>query len=481
MPLQKNFKLHQYLYNNEWKSSDTGNTIEINSPDDGSIVGVVPAMSQEEVDRSIIKTANVQEEWAATDGHERSDLLHKWAEELENMKDEIGNMIHLEVGKTLTAAKSEVKRTAQLIRHTAEEGLRTHGSFIQGDAFPGASKSTKAMVQKVPHGVVLAISPFNYPVNLAASKIAPALITGNTVVFKPATQGAISGLLMIKALVKAGLPKSVVNVVTGRGSIIGDFLVTHPEVDMITFTGGTSTGQHIAKKASMIPVVLELGGKDPAIVLEDADLNKAAKEIVSGALSYSGQRCTAIKRVMVIDKVADELVEKIKTNIATLKVGKSTEEADITPLIDQKSADYVISLIDDAVKKGATVVSKGIIQDNLIGVTLLDHVSEDMRIAWEEQFGPVLPIMRVSNELEAIDLEKRNEYGLQASVFTKNLEKAFVLADRLEVGTVQVNGKTSRGPDHFPFLGVKNSGQGVQGIGRSIDSMLRDKVLVLNL
>ncbi|RKL64992.1 NADP-dependent glyceraldehyde-3-phosphate dehydrogenase [Salipaludibacillus neizhouensis] len=481
MSVQKEVKIHPYLYNNEWKSSDTGNTVQIISPDDGSVVGEVPAMSQDEVNRAVDKTADVQENWAATDGHERSGLLHKWAEELEKMTDEIGEMIHLEVGKTLSASKSEVKRTAQLIRHTAEEGLRTHGSFIQGDAFPGASKQTKAMVQKVPHGVVLAISPFNYPVNLAASKIAPALITGNTVVFKPATQGAISGLLMIKALVNAGLPEGVVNVVTGRGSVIGDLIVTHPKVNMITFTGGTATGQHIAKKASMIPVVLELGGKDPAIVLEDADLDKAAKEIVSGSLSYSGQRCTAIKRVMVIDKVADELVEKIKANIAKLKVGKSTEDVDITPMIDQKSADYVISLIDDAVEKGATIVTKGIVDGNLLGPTLLDNVTEDMRIAWEEQFGPVLPIMRVSNELEAIDLEKRNEYGLQASIFTKNLEGAFIIADRLDVGTVQVNGKTSRGPDHFPFLGVKNSGQGVQGIGRSIDSMLRDKVLVLNL
>ncbi|WP_416151749.1 NADP-dependent glyceraldehyde-3-phosphate dehydrogenase [Salipaludibacillus sp. HK11] len=481
MDLRQDIKLYPYLFNNEWKVSEGGKTVQIKSPDDGRVVGEVPAMTQEEVDLAVNSTADVQANWEATEGHERSQLLHRWADELEKMTDEIGETIQAEVGKTLAASKSEVKRTAQLIRHTAEEGLRTHGSFIQGDAFPGASKATKAMVQKVPHGVVLAISPFNYPVNLAASKIAPALITGNTVVFKPATQGAISGLLMVKALVKAGLPSGVVNVVTGRGSVIGDFIVTHRKVDMITFTGGTATGQHIAKKSSMIPVVLELGGKDPAIILDDADLDKAAKEIVSGALSYSGQRCTAIKRVMVNNSVADDLVAKIKHNVSKLTVGKSTEDADITPMIDQKSADYVLALIEDAKQKGATVVSQGSQDKNLLGATILDHVTEEMDIAWEEQFGPVLPIMRVENELEAIDLERRNEYGLQASIFTKNLENAFALSDRLNVGTVQVNGKTSRGPDHFPFLGVKNSGQGVQGIGRSIDSMLRDKVLVLNL
>ncbi|AQQ54653.1 NADP-dependent glyceraldehyde-3-phosphate dehydrogenase [Planococcus lenghuensis] len=480
MTVRQAENLFYTLLNNKWMGSGSGETIQIYSPDDNEVVGEVPALSQEEVAAAIQKTADVQETWEAKEIHERSALLHRWAEELEKMTDEIGEMIHKEVGKTFAAGKSEVERTAQLIRYTAEEGLRTQGSFIQGDAFPGATKQTKAIVQKVPHGVVLAISPFNYPVNLAASKIAPALITGNTVIFKPATQGSISGLLMVQALVKAGLPEGVVNVVTGRGAVIGDFIVTHPLIDMITFTGGTATGKHISKKASMIPIVLELGGKDSAIVLEDADLNKAAKEIVNGALSYSGQRCTAIKRVMVVDSVADELIGKVKEMVSGLKVGRSSEDASVTPMIDQKSADFVTNLIEDARNKGATVVLEGIKEKNLLGPTLLDHVTEEMEIAWKEQFGPVLPFMRIENEREAIALEKRNQYGLQVSVFTNNLENAFSISDKLNVGTIQVNGKTSRGPDHFPFLGVKNSGQGVQGIGRSIDSMLRDKVLVLN-
>lgn len=480
MKVRQAEKLFYTLLNNKWIASNSGETIAIYSPDNHEVVGEVPALTQEEVAAAIQKTADIQEKWAANESYERAALLHRWADELEKMTDEIGEMIHKEVGKTIADGKSEVKRTAQLIRYTAEEGLRIHGSFIQGDAFPGASKKTKAMVQKVPHGVVLAISPFNYPVNLAASKIAPALITGNTVIFKPATQGAISGLLMVEALVKAGLPEGVVNVVTGRGSVIGDFIVTHPLIDMISFTGGTITGKRIAKQASMIPVVLELGGKDSAIVLEDADLNKAAKEIVSGALSYSGQRCTAIKRVMVVNSVADELIRKVKEIVSELKVGRSSENANVTPMIDQKSADFVSGLIEDAKIKGATLVLEGIKDKNLLGPTLLDHVTEEMDIAWEEQFGPVLPFMRIENKQEAIALEKRNQYGLQASIFTSNLENAFSISDKLNVGTVQINGKTSRGPDHFPFLGVKNSGQGVQGIGRSIDSMLRDKMLVLN-
>ncbi|PYZ97044.1 NADP-dependent glyceraldehyde-3-phosphate dehydrogenase [Alteribacter lacisalsi] len=479
--VNQNIHTHPFLIDNEWRESESGKTIEILSPDDKSVVGSVQAMSQAETDEAARASKAAQEGWAATPLDERAALMHRWADELEKMSDELGDIIQREVGKGFSSAKVEVIRTAELIRYTAEQGLRVKGEFMTGDGFPGGGKNKKAMIQKVPHGVVLAISPFNYPVNLSAAKIAPALVTGNTVLFKPATQGAISGIKMIEALMKAGLPEGVLNIVTGRGSVIGDFIVTHPEIDMISFTGGTKTGQHIATQASMIPVVLELGGKDPAIVLEDADLEKAASEIVSGAFSYSGQRCTAIKRVLVMDGVADQLVAKLKEKVEALKVGKASEGAGVVPMIDDKSADYVESLIEDAKDKGADVVTTGDRQKNLLHPTLLDNVTEEMRVAWEEQFGPVLPVIRISSVFEAIDLEKRNEFGLQASIFTRNMEDAFSIADKLEVGTVQLNGKTSRGPDHLPFLGVKNSGQGVQGIGRSIESMLRDKVTVINL
>ncbi len=481
MKLRQDNKIYPFLLNNEWKESESGKTIKILSPDDESIVGSVPSMTQEEVDTAARASKQAQLEWADTPIDERVALLHRWADELEKMEDEIGAIIQHEVGKDVSSAKGEVTRTAELIRYTAEQGLRVKGEYMTGDGFPGGGKNKKALVQKVPHGVVLAISPFNYPVNLSAAKIAPALVTGNTVLFKPATQGAISGIKMIEALVKAGLPQGVLNLVTGRGSVIGDFIVTHPSIDMISFTGGTETGKHIAKEASMIPVVLELGGKDPAIVLEDANLDKAANEIVSGAFSYSGQRCTAIKRVLVMEDVADDLVRKLKEKVEGLTVGFAADGANVVPMIDDKSANYVETLIDDAKDKGATVVTTGERKKNLLYPTLLDNVTEKMRVAWEEQFGPVLPVIRINNEFEAIDLERRNKYGLQASIFTNNMEDAFRIADKLETGTVQLNGKTSRGPDHFPFLGVKNSGQGVQGIGRSIDSMLRDKVVVINL
>jgi glyceraldehyde-3-phosphate dehydrogenase (NADP+) len=303
---------YTFLLNGEWRNSESNLFIDIFSPSNQELVGRVPMMTMPEVNAAIEGARTAQKKWANLPIHERGQILLRWADLLIEIADMISETIMKEVGKKRSAAKDEVIRTADLIRYNVEEGKRLHGETMRGDSFYGGNARKVAIIQKEPLGVVLAISPFNYPVNLSAAKIAPALITGNTVVFKPATQGSISALLMVKALHQAGLPDGVLNVVVGRGSEIGDYIVTHPSIHMISFTGGTKTGLDIAQKTVMKPLVLELGGKDPAIVLEDADLELAAKQIVSGAFSYSGQRCTAIKRVLVMNEVADELVDKIK-------------------------------------------------------------------------------------------------------------------------------------------------------------------------
>ena len=299
--------------------------------------------------------------------------------------------------------------------------------------------------------------------------------------FKPPTQGAISALYLIEVFRAAGIPEGVINTVTGRGSEIGDYLITHKEVDMVNFTGSSEVGRHIASIAGMIPMIMELGGKDAAIVLDDADLEDTAKNIVSGAFSYSGQRCTAVKRVLVMENVADELTALVKKELEKVKVGMPFDEGvTVTPLIDNKSADFVQSLVDDAIEKGATLVLGNKREKNLIYPTLFDNVTLDMRIAWEEPFGPILPIIRVKSAEEAIEISNKSEYGLQSAVFTSNIDKAFSVAQKLEVGTVHINNKTQRGPDHFPFLGVKSSGMGTQGIRYSIEAMSRPKAIVVN-
>ncbi|WP_416828634.1 NADP-dependent glyceraldehyde-3-phosphate dehydrogenase [Ectobacillus polymachus] len=472
---------YKFYVNGQWRESQSRQTIDIRSPYLHKTIGRVQAITQDEVDEAIQAARHAQKEWAKTSLQERAAVLYKWANELVNMQDEIATVIMKEVGKGYNDAKKEAVRTADFIRYTIGEALHMNGESMMGDSFPGGSQSKLAVVQRVPLGVVLAIAPFNYPVNLAAAKIAPALMAGNAVIFKPATQGAISGIKMIEALDKAGIPNGLLNLVTGRGSVIGDYLVEHNGIDMVSFTGGTVTGQHIAQKVKMIPLVLELGGKDPGIVREDADLLAAAKHICSGAFSYSGQRCTAIKRVLVHEKVADTLVSLLHEEISKLSVGSPEQNSVIVPLIDDKSADFVQGLIDDAVAKGATVLMGNKREENLIYPTLLDHVTEEMSIAWEEPFGPVLPIIRVSSDDEAIRIANESEYGLQASIFTKDINRAFSMANSIEAGSVQVNGRTERGPDHFPFLGVKSSGMGVQGIQKSILSMTREKVTVVNI
>lgn len=472
---------YHFYINGEWRESESGETIKINSPYHYEVIGEIQAITTVEVDQAIDFAREAQKGWAETSLQERAKFLYKWADELGNMQDEIAEIIMKEVGKSFKDARNEVLRTADFIRYTVGEAMHMNGESLKGDSFPGGSKSKIAIVNRVPLGVILAIPPFNYPVNLAAAKLAPALISGNAVIFKPATQGTISGIKMIEALHKANFPKGIVNIVTGRGSVIGDYLVEHEGINMISFTGGTTTGMRLAKKAGMIPLVLELGGKDPGIVREDADLHEAAKHIISGAFSYSGQRCTAIKRVLVHENVADDLVVILKEEIEKLAVGSPEKDNTVVPLIDEQSADFVQGLIEDAIEKGATLVSGNKRERNLIYPTLLDHVTEDMAVAWEEPFGPVLPIIRVSSDEEAVNIANKSVFGLQASIFTKDINKAFEIANKMETGSVQINGRTERGPDHFPFIGVKGSGMGAQGIRKSIESMTREKVTVLNL
>lgn len=470
------------LLNGQWVESKSKNYIEIISPIDNSFLGKVPAMSKEEVDLAIENSKETQKTWKLTPINKRVEILYKAASILEQQADNLSEWIMMEVAKDKKSARTEIIRTADFIRFTADTAKSMQGENLQGDSFPGGKKSKIGMVVREPLGVVLAISPFNYPVNLAASKIAPAIVGGNTVVFKPATQGSLSGLYLAKIFEEAGVPAGVINTITGRGSEIGDYVITHKDINFINFTGSSEIGARISQMAKMIPVLMELGGKDAAIVLKDADLDLTAKNIVAGAYSYSGQRCTAIKRVLVIDEIADKLIERIKMEIKNLKIGNPLEiDADIVPLIDTKSADFVEGLINDAVKLGGNLVVGGNRDGNLIYPTLIDNVTEKMRLAWEEPFGPVLPIIRVENTEVAIEIANKSEYGLQSSVFTENINDAFYVADKLEVGTVQINNKTERGPDHFPFLGVKNSGVGVQGIRYSIEAMTRLKATIINL
>ncbi len=472
-------KQYKNYVNGEWKLSEQ--EITIYEPATAKELGTVPSMSHEEVDYVYASAKAALPEWRALSYIERAAYIHKAADILERDAEKIGSVLSKEIAKGLKSAIGEVTRTAEIVNFAAEEGVRAEGEVLEGGSFDAASKRKIAVVRREPVGLVLAISPFNYPVNLAGSKIAPALISGNVVAFKPPTQGSISGLLLAEAFAEAGLPAGVFNTITGRGSVIGDYIVEHEAVDFINFTGSTPVGENIGKLAGMRPIMLELGGKDAAIVLEDADLELTANNIVAGAFGYSGQRCTAVKRVLVMDSVADQLVKLVTEKVEKLSVGMPEEDADITPLIDTKAADYVEGLIQEAADKGAVATTPIKREGNTIYPTVFDKVTTDMRLAWEEPFGPVLPIIRVNSVDEALEIANESEYGLQSSVFTNNFPLALKIAEQLEVGTVHINNKTQRGTDNFPFLGAKKSGAGVQGVKYSIQAMTNVKSVVFDI
>jgi glyceraldehyde-3-phosphate dehydrogenase (NADP+) len=472
---------YKYFVNGKWKNSSSEKLIPVYNPFNHELIGNVQACTKKEVD-DLIKIAHDNVNcWEDIPLNKRADILNKAADLMLEWSKSLGYLLMKEIGKPINSAISEITRTAEIFKATADSSLQVSGETILGDAFEGYTKEKVSMTYRVPLGVVLCIGPFNYPFNLTGSKIAPALIAGNTVVMKPPTQGPLTALHFGIILEKAGVPPGAFHIITGRGSEIGDYLVSHPLIDMINFTGSSETGKKLAKLAGMKPLLLELGGKDAAIVLDDADLEITVNAIVSGAFSFSGQRCTAVKRVLPMPSIADKLIDEVKKKTLKLTIGDPAEDNTIGPLINSDQCEYVQGLINDALDKGATLKCGNKREGNIMWPTILDYVSTDMRIAWEEPFGPVLPFIRIRNAEEAIEISNKSEYGLQGMIFTNNIDLAFNIAQELEVGTVQINGKSARGPDHFPFLGTKSSGLGTQGIRYSIEAMSRPKVVVINL
>ena len=474
---------YRFFNGKEWVVSKSGKTTELKSPIDGEIVGKLQLVTHDEIDAVLEKAKQVQPLWEATPLHQRVKVMHLTADWIRHMEDYCTSLLMREIGKTTGDAKSEIVRTADLIDYIADEVISLRGETLDSDNFPGFEKGRTAIVEWVAHGVVVCIAPFNYPVNLSASKIVPALLMGNTVVFKPPTQGGISALHLAQLFIKAGLPEGVMSVVTGTGEEIGDYLVTHKHVNMVAFTGSSDVGVHIATKTGMIPLLFECGGNNPTLVLPDADMEPTAREIIKGGFSYSGQRCTAIKYVLGTQSTLDTLLPIILANMKdTVVMGdpRSPETKLVGPVISEAAAAKVQAAVDEAVKGGAEAVAGGHTKGNYVEPTLLKNVKPQMNVVATEVFGPVISFIPVASIDEAISIINTSTYGLQASVFTKDEGTGLVIAKKINVGTVQINGSPQRGPDHFPFMGVKHSGLGVQGVRYSLEAMSRLKSTVIN-
>lgn len=457
-------------------------TINIISPINEKEFGIIPKVStKEEIDKIYEQAKSSFIEYKKVPYSIRKDRLLKFSKLLKKHWDEITNIIVWEIAKSKRQAIEELDRSVAYIQETIEEYEKINNYPFHIDESVHNIKGKIGSFFYEPVGVVLCISPFNYPLNLLISKIVPALLSGNTVVYKPATQGSCVGAFISTLLYEAGFVNGEVSCVIGKGSEIGNYLTTNKNIDMISFTGSTKVGKDIAKQNSFIPVVLELGGKDAAIVLEDCDVDKTAQEIVNGSFKYNGQRCTSIKRVIVNNKIKDKLLKQINKYVDKLTIGSAAKgNFDITEMIDYQSLKNSLKLVLNAVKEGAKTQQKIKYEGNILYPIVLDRVSLSSDIAWNEQFGPILPIITFDVIEEAIALNNASEFGLQASIFTKNVEYAKKIATFLEVGTVNINKSSSRGPDIFPFGGRKNSAKGTQGVYDSIISMNKIKGIVEN-
>lgn len=474
---------YKYFDGKEWKQSKSGETAEVVSPIDQSVVGKLQVVSEKEIDVVMKRARKAQKAWEATPLNERIKIMHLAADYILHFQDYLATLLAREIGKAQKGALSEIKRTAELTNYYADEALSLRGETLDSDNFPGYDKGRIAVIERVAYGVVVAIAPFNYPVNLSASKIAPALLMGNSVVFKPPTQGGISGLHLTQLFIKAGVPEGVISCVTGGGSTVGNYVVSHKETDLVTFTGSSDTGEVIAQGSGMVPLVFECGGNNPVVVYPDADMNLTAREIVKGGFSYSGQRCTGIKYVLLTKGVQDKLLPVVKKTMKEMvKMGdpRDPDTKMVGPVISEDAAKHIEAEIQKAVEAGAKVVVGGKRAGAYIEPTLLTHVKPGMDVMKREVFGPVISFITIKSIDEAVDIINKSMYGLQASVFTQDEGHGLVLAKKLDVGTVQINGSPQRGPDHFPFLGVKKSGLGVQGVKYSLEEMSRLRPIVIN-
>ncbi len=470
----------QLFVGGAWRPAAGGETFDVRSPIDGGVIARAAKASAGDVEDAIVAARENREAFRRLPAAERLEICTRAASILEQNRQAFVDAIVADLGKTPEQAGSEVETTRERLSLVREEVRKIFGEYLPGD-WMDETAGKAAVVLREPVGTVAAFGPFNYPLFLAASKVIPALAAGNTVVAKAPSEAPIALVLFARVLEEAGLPAGVLNVITGRGSEIGELLASHDGVSMVSFTGSTSVGRSIAARIGPKPLHLELGGNAAAIVLADSDLQLAVEKSVQGAFKNAGQRCDAIGRVLVEQSVYDDFVERALKETEQWPVGDPRHEGTkVGPLVSEKAASRVGELIDDALGKGARRLAGGDVSNAYVEPSLLVDVPLDADILWEETFGPVLAVVPVSGLDEALELSNRSRYGLDSAVFTGSLDKAWRAARALECGMVTVNDAPAHGVGHFPYGGRKpDSGVGREGLGYSIDQCTVLKTVVL--
>lgn len=463
MMVTTNVKTYQNYINGEWMQSSTGKVdASINPANKHEIVGYIQKSGEDDLDLTVAAAKKAQALWKKLSGAARGEYLYKIANVLEKRIDEVAETMTKEMGKPFPEAKGETARGVAILRYYAGEGIRK-----VGDVIPSSDSEALMFTTRTPLGVVGVITPWNFPVAIPIWKMAPALIFGNTVVFKPAQETAVTAAKVVECIHEAGLPAGVVNLITGNGSVIGQGIIDHPGINGITFTGSDTVGKLVGQGALArgAKYQLEMGGKNPIIVLADADLDLAVDATISGGLRSTGQKCTATSRVIVQSAVYEEFKGKLLAKVNTLKVGNGLNgDIWMGPCASESQLNTVLSYIQKGLEEGATLLYGGNRLESAelehgfyVQPTLFDNVKTNMSIAQEEIFGPVLALIKVDTFAEAIEIANDVKFGLSASIFTQNIGHMLSFINDMDAGLVRINSESAGVELQAPFGGMKQS------------------------
>ncbi|MGD9630377.1 MAG: aldehyde dehydrogenase family protein [Pyrinomonadaceae bacterium] len=479
--------VYRSFVSGKWIESPLARRVaNLNPADTRDVIGEIEMAGREEARTAVEAAFDAFREWKRTPPPARGRIVARAARLMEDRKEELASAITREEGKTLAESRGEITRAINVVEFCAGESRR-----MVGETIPSELPANFAYTIKEPHGVVAVITPWNFPVAIPAWKIAPALVAGNTVVFKPATLTPATAVMLTEIFIEAGLPKGVLNLILGSGSEAGDEIVNHPAIKAISFTGSTETGLKLYAQVAPrgVKVQAEMGGKNPVVVLEDCDMDLAVESTAQGAFGSTGQRCTATSRAIVIDRIADQFVKGIVRRAKSFRLGPGDAPGtDIGPSVDRSQFETVLKYIDIGREDGAELLcggrraeGEGLENGWFVEPTVFDRVTPDMRIAREEIFGPVLSVLRVKDFDEAMAIANDSDYGLSSSVFTNDANLVHRFVDEIETGMTHINSPTTGGEAHVPFGGIKHTGLGAREQGStSLDFYTELKVVYVD-
>ncbi|MCZ2287489.1 MAG: aldehyde dehydrogenase family protein [Anaerolineales bacterium] len=468
---------YKLLIAGEWVGG--GTLLEVTNKYNGKVIGTLPAASSEMLDAAIAAAERAEDVMAEMPAHKRADILLRTAALIRERADDLAKTIAAEAGKAMKFARAEVDRAQSTFTIAAEEAKRLHGETFPLDAVP-SGEGYFGFFTRRPVGVIAAISPFNFPLNLVAHKVAPAIASGNTLVLKPATTTPLTAVKLCEILMEAGLPPGVINLVAGSGSTVGEWLVSDPRVDKVTFTGSPPVGAHILAVAGIKKVTLELGNTSPVIVAPDADLDFVAKRCALGAFYNSGQVCISVQRIYSQKQVFEPFAEKFVKATEAMVVGDPLDErVDVGPMIDSKEVDRIEGWVNEAQGSGAKVLTGGKRDGTVYYPTVLAGVEPDMKVVAEETFAPVASVISSDDFESALQQANDSKFGLQVGVFTNDINRVLRAIKRLNFGGVIVNDTPNFRADHMPYGGNRQSGLGREGVRFAMEDMTNIQMVAI--